>query len=74
MSKTTTTTLQNPAVYLHAAGKAEIADSPYPTISDPHDVVLKIAYVGVCGSDVCFIRPSVFLSLLAHPPTPLPYE
>ena len=24
----------------------------YPTLSDQHDVILRIAYVGVCGSDV----------------------
>lgn len=24
-----------------------------PQIEDPYDVIIRIAYVGVCGSDVC---------------------
>ncbi|KAE8447695.1 hypothetical protein EG329_010502 [Mollisiaceae sp. DMI_Dod_QoI] len=47
-------TLANPSCWLYGPGDARIEDSPYPTIQDPHDVVLRIAYVGVCGSDVHF--------------------
>jgi threonine dehydrogenase-like Zn-dependent dehydrogenase len=43
---------ENPAVYLSGPGQASIKDSPLPNITDTHSVILKIAYVGVCGSDV----------------------
>jgi D-xylulose reductase len=42
----------NPACFLHGPGIAKINDSPYPIIEDSHDVIIRIAYVGVCGSDV----------------------
>lgn len=44
--------LANPSCFLYGPGEAKFEDSPYPTIEEPHDVVLRIAYVGVCGSDV----------------------
>lgn len=37
---------------LTAIGCVELRDVPAPTIVNPTDVLLKIAYVGVCGSDV----------------------
>jgi D-xylulose reductase len=49
--------MQNPSVYLHGPGDARIADSPVPTLEHPTDansVIIHIAYVGVCGSDVHF--------------------
>ncbi|KAH6676457.1 sorbitol dehydrogenase [Halenospora varia] len=46
--------MENPSVFLYGPGQAKIENSPYPTITDPRDVVLRIAYVGVCGSDVHF--------------------
>ena len=50
------TTLKNPSCFLYGPGQAKIEDSPYPTVTDQHDVVLRIAYVGVCGSDVSLGR------------------
>jgi D-xylulose reductase len=47
--------LTNPSMFLYEAGAAKINDTPYPEILDPHDVILRIAYVGVCGSDVCLL-------------------
>lgn len=44
--------LANPACFLYGPGEAKFEDSPYPGIEDPHDVVIRISYVGVCGSDV----------------------
>jgi L-iditol 2-dehydrogenase len=40
------------AVMLTALKKLEIKDIPQPTIQKDTDVLLKIEYVGVCGSDV----------------------
>lgn len=48
------TTIQNPSCFLYGPGIAKFEDSPYPIIKDQHDVILRIAYVGVCGSDVHF--------------------
>jgi D-xylulose reductase len=47
-----TSSIKNPSVFLYGAGKAKIENAPYPTIESPTDVIIRIAYVGVCGSDV----------------------
>lgn len=51
--------MQNPNIVLYAPHTAKIEDKPIPTLSSPHDVVIRINYIGVCGSDV-------------FPPPPLP--
>jgi len=43
---------QNPGIYLYGPGDARLEDSPMPQITNPHDVIVRIACVGVCGSDV----------------------
>lgn len=45
--------MQNPSIVLYGARKAKVEDRPQPIELDPHDVLVRIAYVGVCGSDVC---------------------
>lgn len=44
--------MQNPSCLLYGPGDARFEDQPLPIIEDPHDVIIRIAYVGVCGSDV----------------------
>ena len=44
--------MQNPSCLLYGPGDARFEDYPRPTIEDPHDVIVRIAYIGVCGSDV----------------------
>lgn len=44
--------MQNPSCLLYGPGIARFEDRPIPSIEDPHDVIIRIAYVGVCGSDV----------------------
>jgi D-xylulose reductase len=39
---------------LYGPGDARLEDRPIPTIEDPYDVIVRIGYVGVCGSDVHF--------------------
>ncbi|KAF2119211.1 chaperonin 10-like protein [Lophiotrema nucula] len=46
--------MQNPSAVLYSPGTVKIEDRPIPTIQDPHDVLVRIAFVGVCGSDVHF--------------------
>ncbi|CAL5867239.1 uncharacterized protein PFLUO_LOCUS1454 [Penicillium psychrofluorescens] len=46
--------MQNPSCLLYGPGDARFEDRPVPEIEDPHDVIIRIAYVGVCGSDVHF--------------------
>ncbi|KAH7086410.1 chaperonin 10-like protein [Paraphoma chrysanthemicola] len=46
--------MQNPSIVLYGPKLAKLEDSPIPEILDPHDVIVRIAYVGVCGSDVHF--------------------
>ena len=52
--------MQNPSCFLYGPGDAKIEDRPLPTIVNQHDVIVRMAYVGVCGSDVrythlCFV-------------------
>jgi D-xylulose reductase len=44
----------NPSYVLYGAGSARIEDLPVPQITDPRDVILRVQFVGVCGSDVHF--------------------
>ncbi|KAK7186318.1 hypothetical protein PSPO01_07707 [Paraphaeosphaeria sporulosa] len=48
--------MKNPSIVLYKAGHAKVQDAPVPEIVDPHDVLVRIAFVGVCGSDVHFYR------------------
>jgi len=47
--------MQNPSVVLRGPGQATIEDRPVPTITGDNDVLVRIAYTGVCGSDVSFL-------------------
>lgn len=51
-TSSTTTEMQNPSCLLYGSGDARFEDRPLPEIEDPHDVIIRIAYTGVCGSDV----------------------
>ncbi|KAJ5698692.1 hypothetical protein N7462_000697 [Penicillium macrosclerotiorum] len=46
--------MQNPSCLLYGPGDVRLEDRPLPAIEDPYDVIIRIAYVGVCGSDVHF--------------------
>lgn len=56
----------NPSCLLYGPGDARFEDRPLPLIEDPYDVIIRIAYVGVCGSDV---RVSPALSSKKKPTT-----
>lgn len=58
-----TKTLKNPAIVLYGAKNARIQDSPVPQIEDPQDVIVRINFVGVCGSDVSTRLQSQFMAL-----------
>ncbi|OAL54182.1 GroES-like protein, partial [Pyrenochaeta sp. DS3sAY3a] len=53
-SATSIQDMQNPSIVIYAPGNAKLEDKPIPQIKDPHDVLIRINYVGVCGSDVHF--------------------
>jgi hypothetical protein len=42
----------NLSCLLYDPHDARFENREVPTITDPHDVIIRIAYVGVCGSDV----------------------
>ncbi|KAL3440249.1 GroES-like protein [Aspergillus insuetus] len=44
----------NLSCLLYGPGKVRFENRPVPEIEDPHDVLIRISYVGVCGSDVHF--------------------
>ncbi|KAH7046647.1 chaperonin 10-like protein [Macrophomina phaseolina] len=45
---------KNPSLLLYNPHDARLENRPVPQPSDPHDVLVRIAYVGCCGSDVHF--------------------
>jgi hypothetical protein len=53
--------MRNPSCLLYGPLNARFEDRPIPTIEDPSDVLVRIAYTGVCGSDV---RISILFSFL----------
>lgn len=46
---------RNRAAYMISPKKIEMRELPMPT-AKPGEVILKVEYVGVCGSDVHFLR------------------
>ncbi|GKZ21809.1 hypothetical protein AbraIFM66951_008727 [Aspergillus brasiliensis] len=46
--------MRNPGYFLHGPRVAKIEDQPIPELLDPHDVLIRIRFIGVCGSDVHF--------------------
>jgi L-iditol 2-dehydrogenase len=42
------------ALYLHAAGDLRLREEPIPQLTQPDEVLIKIAAVGICGSDCHF--------------------
>lgn len=50
-SSSTIRKMINPSIVLYGAKNAELEDKPVPELHDPHDVLVRIAYIGVCGSD-----------------------
>ncbi|KAH7176800.1 chaperonin 10-like protein [Dactylonectria macrodidyma] len=47
-------TPNNLSCLLYGPGDARFEDRPVPEITDPHEILIRISYVGVCGSDVHF--------------------
>ncbi|KAF7590642.1 hypothetical protein BBP40_002590 [Aspergillus hancockii] len=52
MTSTQRTEVRNPSYFLYGPGIAKIEDQPLPTALEPNDVIVRINFVGVCGSDV----------------------
>ncbi|KAL1852841.1 Endo-1,4-beta-xylanase 2 [Diaporthe australafricana] len=44
--------LTNLSCVLFGAGQVRFENRPAPAIQDPNDILIRISYVGVCGSDV----------------------
>ena len=51
-TSTSIKSMKNPSIILYSAKNAKLEDTPVPELIDPHDVLVRINYVGVCGSDV----------------------
>lgn len=61
----------NLSCLLYGPGKARFENRPIPSIEDPHDVLIHITYIGVCGSDVriftrCCFRSEINCTRQAH--------
>jgi hypothetical protein len=45
---------KNISCLLYGPGDARYEEHPLPILTDPYDVLVRIQFVGVCGSDVCY--------------------
>ncbi|KAE8154055.1 chaperonin 10-like protein [Aspergillus avenaceus] len=65
----------NPSWFLYGPKEAKIQPLPVPEIQDPHDVIIQIAYVGVCGSDVhCWNHGGIAKKVSREQPLVLGHE
>jgi D-xylulose reductase len=55
LSVSPTFNMENPSCLLYGPGDVRFENRPMPVIEDANDVIIRIAYVGVCGSDVCIV-------------------
>ncbi len=44
------------AVYLYAPGDMRVQDDPVPRLTNPRDALVRVAAVGICGSDCHFYQ------------------
>ena len=49
--------MHNPSIVLYRPHNAIVEDKPIPELSDAHDTLIRIDYIGVCGSDVSIYEP-----------------
>jgi D-xylulose reductase len=47
---------ENPSCLLYGPFDARFENRPVPVIENPYDVIVRIAYTGVCGSDVSILE------------------
>ena len=40
------------SVVVHTGGKMSVEESPMPELNAPDDVLVRVAYSGLCGSDI----------------------
>lgn len=70
-------TAKNPSCLLYGPLDARFEDRPIPVLWNPHDVIVRIAYTGVCGSDVSNpgieITSSLSGATLSYPSQSRPY-
>ena len=46
----------NLSCLLYGPGDARYEEHPLPALTDPFDLLVRIHYVGVCGSDVSYLN------------------
>lgn len=44
---------QNPSFVLERIDSVKFEDRPIPQLQDEHDVIVRVKFTGICGSDVC---------------------
>ncbi|TFG99121.1 MAG: hypothetical protein E4H13_09185 [Calditrichales bacterium] len=43
-------------IVLESLGKFAIREIPQPVLTDPHSVLIQVAFVGICGSDIHYYK------------------
>jgi L-iditol 2-dehydrogenase len=62
------------AAVLHGVEDLRIDDVPAPSIPSPHDVLVRIQQVGVCGSDIHYFRHGRIAHFVVEKPMILGHE
>ncbi len=58
---------------MEAIGKIEIEECPIPQVKD-NEVLIKVGYVGICGSDIHYFETGAIGDFVVHPPFVLGHE
>ncbi len=62
------------AAVLHAVGDMRIEDVPKPEVTSPDDVLIRITSVGICGSDIHFLKHGRIGNIILDKPTIMGHE
>ncbi|MGD8240233.1 MAG: NAD(P)-dependent alcohol dehydrogenase [Armatimonadota bacterium] len=62
------------AAVLHGVEDLRIDDVPVPSLPSPHDVIVRIQQVGVCGSDIHYFRHGRIAHFVVQEPMILGHE
>ncbi|KAI1267721.1 GroES-like protein [Xylariaceae sp. FL1019] len=65
---------ENPSFVLRAVKEVAFEDRPKPTIKDQHDVIVRVAQTGICGSDVHYWQRGRIGPFILNSPMVLGHE
>ncbi|MCJ1313632.1 hypothetical protein MMC25_007311 [Agyrium rufum] len=71
---TTTTEHKNSSFVLHSPNIVTYEDRPVPELESPHDVIIRVGWTGICGSDIHYYLHGRIGSFVLEKPMVLGHE